>query len=239
METETEKEMYDRILSSITHDLKSPMTAIIWFSSFLKQRLKDTEDDEVMKIFDRILLASDQVLRMVDDILAMTKMEAGKERIEPYLVDDIEDELLKTISTFEFEARAKNIRLDLDIKRPLPSVVWDIERLRLHSFNNIISNALKFTPQGGEIALLVSAREENIEITLSDTGPGIPETELEAIFHRYEQVDLKSSRVFNGAGLGLSNAKLFIERHKGTIKAGNRKDCSGAVFSIVLPIAIG
>jgi len=228
--------LHNEILSNITHDLKSPMTAIIGFSRYLKSEIEADGGHALwVKRLDRILNAGDQVVGMINDIMAMAKIEAGKEPVELKRIFNLELEFNDMLSTFELEAKAKGIELEILIKNALPEVVWDMRRLRLHAFNNIISNALKFTPIGGKVIVTAEDNKHGITVLISDSGPGIPQNELSRIFTRLEQLDMKSGRVMLGAGLGLSNARTFIERHGGSISARNNQSGVGATFIIKLP----
>lgn len=223
-------------LSLVTHDLKSPMVAIIGCSRFLMRDMKNKpHDPNWLLMVERMVKAGEGMLVLIETILAMGKMEAGKEHVEPTWTADIADELRETVKTFEYEAAAKNIRLMVDTPTPLPPVFWDIMRLRHHVFNNIISNALKFTPADGNVTLSARQRENLVEIRVADTGPGIAPEEQEKIFSRFEQGSMTTQRVFNGSGLGLYNARLFVDRHGGTIAVENSNEM-GTVILITLPL---
>ncbi len=233
------KEMLERqnaSLSIVTHDLKSPMVAIIGCSHFLLRDMKNKpHDPNWLLMVERMVNAGEGMLVLIETILAMGKMEAGKEHVEPAWTADLADELLETARIFQYEAAAKNIRLTVDTSTPLPHVFWDMMRLRHHVFNNLISNALKFTPAGGTVTLSARQRENKVEIRVADTGPGIAPEEREKIFCRFEQGSVASNRVFNGSGLGLYNARLFVNQHGGTIAVENSTE-QGAVILITLPL---
>ncbi len=233
------KELLERqnvSLSIVTHDLKSPMVAIIGCSRFLLRDMKNKpHHPEWPLMMERMVKAGEGMLVLIETILAMGKMEAGKEHVEPAWTADLAEELRETAKTFEYEAGAKNIRLSVDARLPLPIVFWDMIRLRHHVFNNIISNALKFTPAGGSVTLSAKHHGDQIEIRVADTGPGIAPEEREKIFCRFEQGGMKSKRVFNGAGLGLYNARLFVGQHGGTIAVEDSPE-KGTVILISLPL---
>lgn len=230
------KENESEILSSISHDLKSPMVALLGFVRILERELKKGQkNSRCMEMIKRINVAGNQINGLIEDILMMAKMEAGKEKIEPVPVLDLREQLSKTLTTFELEAKAKDIRLYFHVKNSLPKVKWDIKRLRLHVINNLLSNALKFTPKGGIVILTVESTPEGIMITVEDTGIGIPENELESIFKPFESSDTLPVRAFGGTGLGLSNARKFVKIHGGCIYAKKKYNQKGACFEIKLP----
>ncbi|MBI5816341.1 MAG: HAMP domain-containing histidine kinase [Nitrospinae bacterium] len=226
----------DRAISAISHDIKSPMVAIAGFTEALLKETPGTGNEERWSDFlQRINKAAKASLALVEDILSLAKMEAGKEPVEPEWVHDLDNELKDIVSTFRMEAEAKGVSLDLEIK-PLPAVRWDMRRLRYHAINNVLSNALKFTPAGGAVTLKAEKLDGEIILAVEDSGPGIPPDEHERIFNRFEQAGMRSHRVFKGAGLGLANARLFVERHGGRISVEDAKP-HGARFVITLPVA--
>lgn len=226
-----------KILSAISHDLKSPVTAMIGFANYLKKDIKNNDPVEAGKwieILERISLAGGRTLGLITEILTMSRVQAGMETIEPKWNASVAREIDEAVAMFKMEAAARNINLTFWTWTPLPVVRWDMGRMRYRVLNNIISNALKFTPEGGEVVVTAWAEGDRVIIEVSDTGPGIPPSEIERIFHLFEQVEMTNSRVYNSHGLGLSNAKHFVELHDGRIHARNGDPC-GAIFSIELP----
>jgi len=228
-------EKHNRALSIIVHDLKSPMSAIIGFSNLLSREMEQKGvADRWLEILKRIVGAGENMSVLIRDISTMAKMEAGKEKIEPKW-GDIPRMLYETRKTFECQAKTREIHIDIKADDSLPSVCWDMDRLRNHVLNNLISNSLKFTPLGGKVTLSAQADSSHVLLNVKDTGPGIPPGEHEKIFQRFEQIDIDSQRVFSGFGLGLYNARLFVERHGGQISLDPSVDI-GASFFIELPL---
>lgn len=230
-------EKHNRILSSISHDLKSPMVAIIGFSEIILREMLEENGSNAkwIQMLQRVTSAGRDMFKLIENILEMAKMEAGKEGVEPEWIMDPEKELREVLKTFEYEAKAKGIGLSLDMQSPLPTVRWDFTRLRYHVLNNLISNSLKFTPPGGRITLSVQAGNKIVVIKVKDTGLGIPDSERERIFLRFEQIHLTSHRAFKGSGLGLYNAHLFVKQHGGKIYLDSSVS-EGATFIIELPV---
>ncbi len=229
-------EKHNKALSVISHDLKSPMIAIVGFSEILLREVKKSyAEPRWIKMLERINKTGRDVERLIEDIMSMVKIEAGKEKIEPEWVPNLSDELMEVKNTFHCEAKAKGIFLSLEIPGPLPPVRWDMSRIRYHVLNNLVSNALKFTPEGGSIMINAKSSTDTVLLKVIDTGAGIPEKEQEKIFHRFEQMELRTERVFKGAGLGLYNAHMFVTRHGGKISIDNTV-CQGTTFLMELPI---
>lgn len=232
-------EKTDRAISSISHDLKSPMVAIAALTKILMEEINETDPEpgriaRWMDFLRRINGAAMSSLSLVEDILTMAKIEAGKEPVEPEWTQEPGAELEDILETFRMEAEAKRIGLVAEVGA-LPPVRWDMRRIRYHCINNLLSNALKFTPSGGAVTLRALRDEGGIRIIVEDNGPGIPPAEREKIFLRFEQSSLSSARVFSGAGLGLANAWLFVKRHGGNIFAEEAIP-HGARFVMELPI---
>ena len=228
-------ERHNMILSSISHDLKSPMNAIMGCVNVLLENPADISSEKSREFLGRVFTAGKEMLKLIEEILTMAKMEAGRESIEPVWIDSLGKELKEVVTTFKHETAAKDISLSLDTSGALPPVRWDARRIRLHVLNNIVSNALKFTPAGGVVRISASGDNGAVDIRVEDSGPGVPAEERQRIFQRFEHIDLKSARVFGGAGLGLSNARLFAERHGGSIYVEDSTDLGGACFVVSLP----
>lgn len=232
-------EKTDRAISSISHDLKSPMVAIAALTHILMEEIEERAPEPAqitrwMDLLRRISGAAVSSLSLVEDILTMAKIEAGKEPVEPEWMSDPGAEFKDILATFSMEAEAKCISLAIEVDE-LPPVRWDMRRIRYHCINNVLSNALKFTPSGGVVTLRAFQEGGGIRITVEDNGPGIPPGERERIFLRFEQSALSSIRTFKGAGLGLANAWLFVKRHGGNIFAEEASP-RGARFVMDMPI---
>lgn len=231
-----EAERHNMALSLITHDLKSPLVAIIGFCRVLAAKAADGElDAETEDLVRRMLRAGEGALDLAEDILAMAKLEAGGEKIEPVQVDDLEAEMAETLGVFEYEASSRRIKLAMNVVNELPGVFWDITRIKHHVLNNLMSNAMKFTPPGGTVTLEAESVDGRVLLKVIDTGSGVPENERERIFHRFEQMEMASNRVHKGAGLGLHNARLFARRHGGDIYIEDTPTGVGVAFVASLP----
>jgi signal transduction histidine kinase len=228
-------ERHNEILSIVSHDLKSPMVAIMGFAQYVLNDMKDKpHDPKWEEMLRRVVNAGHGMQKLVEDILSMAKMEAGKANVEPEWVSNLADQIRNCAATFDFEANAKSISLTVEVEGNLPAVRWDMRRIHYHVMNNIVSNALKFTPAGGSVNISARAEDETVQIRISDTGPGIPPNERERIFNRFERANTASHRVHGGAGLGLYNANLFVKRHGGRISVESSGD-TGTTFLLELP----
>ncbi|MCD4757643.1 MAG: HAMP domain-containing histidine kinase [Arcobacteraceae bacterium] len=224
---------YNDILSMVTHDLKSPMTAIMGELDMLSlDNLSKKEKEVSIKSARK---ASKNILRLIESILVMAKIEAGKENIELQTVDDLQGVFQDIVSTFKYEIKSKQINFIIKIEKNLPTVSWDIDKLQYHCFNNIISNALKFTPEKGTIQFSVMTQDKNsIAISIKDDGIGICKEKRHTIFEKFDTHE--NQKVFKGNGLGLYNAYNFIKQHNGTIKVVDGLHNKGIGFRITVPI---
>ena len=239
--TDNEKaiiEKHNRILSTISHDLKSPMIALLGFSRILLREIEATNANQKwLDMLNIIVDSGEDMFGLIEDILAMAKMEAGRELVELEVVEDLEEELIGIEKTFGCEAKAKGIDLSIVVESKLPIVRWDIKRLRYHVLNNLVSNALKFTPSGGRVVISAEAFNETVLLKVADTGPGIPVEVQDKIFKRFGHTEMCSERTKKGDGLGLYNAHLFVMQHDGKISL-DKTVCNGTTFQIELPIEV-
>ncbi|MBN2782672.1 MAG: HAMP domain-containing histidine kinase [Campylobacterales bacterium] len=224
---------YNDILSMVTHDLKSPLSATMGALELLDDENLDEEDRvECIKIAK---LATKNALKLAEDILVMAKYEAGREHCEIAEVKNLKKYFNEIENTFRYQMRVKNHYFYIYIDDNLPTVYWDIEKIKYHVINNIISNAIKFTQEGGKIYLGAFVKDDNVIIEIKDNGIGIEDSKKDTIFQKYDTHD--NQKVFKGTGLGLYNAKCFVELHKGSIEVINGLDKKGVGFKISLPIS--
>ena len=233
-------EKQNTVLAMITHDLKSPMVAITGASDFLMEILLDTPnpellDQDILKNIKMIQSAGKDMLELISQILLMAREETGREPIDPIRVDDLNGKFNHITDTFRYQASINNITMAIEIEPCLPDVYWDINKIHYHVINNIISNALKYTPAGGRILFSASVDKDSVLIKISDNGPGISEIDRKRIFNPYERLMSISERVYHSAGLGLYNAHLFVSKHNGSITVSDGLDGKGSCFTVKLP----
>jgi len=235
-----EKNKRNRLLSMITHDLKSPLNGIIGFTGLLRTKLESNYPDPIaLKSLEQITLAGQAILSLVDDILTMAKIEAGNEPPVFDRVTDLNKEIESSLEVFYIEAKAKGIRINFNFAEKIPEVNWDIHKIKVHVLNNVLSNALRFTPVGGTIDVKLNYVGGWVTIQVQDNGPGLKTKDLNSIFDHYTTGETPTNiRSGGGHGYGLYNAKLFVESHNGRIFAENIKTLyqTGARFTILLPI---
>ena len=213
-EHEKLNEMRKEFVADVSHELQTPLTSIKGFSENL---LEDECDSETQKHFLKII--NDNANRMenlIHDLLTLSQFDGKRENNKPEKFDL--GQLAKECSEkFEIEIKKKNIDLKCFVTAEVPLVYANrdgIERVIL----NIISNAVKYTPDGGKIDIYIGFVHNDAYIKIKDTGIGIPKSDVEKVFERFYRVEKARSRKMGGTGLGLSIAKEIIEQNKGTIK---------------------
>jgi signal transduction histidine kinase len=225
----------------MSHELRTPLNSIIGFSSVLLQTSQAQLPPALYKFLENIHAAGNHLLNLINDILDLSKIEAGKVelRLETFDVRDTVASVDRVMRGFAAEA---NVTMSWEIEPDVPLVTLDEGRLKQILFN-LLSNAVKFSPEGGPVRLLVSRLNrydsplgyDSIRLRVSDEGVGIPAAELNRVFDEFYQADPARSARRGGTGLGLSLTKNFIELHHGTIEVQSEPG-RGTIFTLVLPI---
>lgn len=219
------------LVAVVSHDLKNPLATIFMNVKILGRKLPPPETaPELHTPLDRIKRAGERMDRLIRDLLDLARIDAGHLVIEP-APEDAHALLAEALETVREPAAAKSIRLDLSAPE-LPPVRCDHERI-LQVLSNLLGNAVKFTPEGGDIELRAERRGDEVLFAVKDSGPGIPPEQLGSIFNRYWQA---KETAHQGTGLGLSIAKALVELHGGHICVDS-KPGAGSTFYFTLPIA--
>jgi PAS domain S-box-containing protein len=208
----------DEFLAMVSHELRSPLNAILGYTRMLRSGMIDRDAiDNVAAIIER---SAEAQLRIIEDLFDSARIITGKLRIEPGPVDLV-PALESALDTVRAAAEAKGVTLVARFSPQPEQVLGDSTRLQQVVWN-LLSNAVKFTPEGGRVELRMEGADDNVRITVSDTGKGIEPEFLPFIFDPLRQADSSSARRFGGLGLGLSLVKHLVELHGGTITAASR-----------------
>jgi signal transduction histidine kinase len=218
-------------LSNMSHELRTPLHGVLSFARFGLKRYASAEREKLLTYFQRIESTGQTLLRLLNDLLDLSKLEAGAMTLELEPVD-----LFAVVSDVaeEFGALAREKRLSIQLPaRQAPLQVWGDRARLLQVFRNLFGNAAKFTPEQGEIRVSATRSEGVVQIDVRDTGPGIPDGERQAVFDKF--VQSKSAKGGKGGtGLGLAICREIILLHKGTISA-EPTDGVGALLRVALP----
>jgi signal transduction histidine kinase len=219
-------------LANMSHELRTPLNAIIGFSEVLQEKLFGELNEKQAEYTSDILTSGQHLLSLINEILDLSKVEAGRMELElasfdlPLAIDNAR--------TFVRERAVKHgITLDVDVDDRLGEYVGDERKIK-QILLNLLSNAVKFTPEGGRISITANKTENGAEISVSDTGIGIAPEDQPKIFEEFRQVGSDSTHKIEGTGLGLTLAKKFVELHGGKIWVESEVG-KGSTFTFTLP----
>ncbi len=222
-------------LANMSHELRTPLNAINGFSEILSNELYGPMGDERYKGYAQDILTSGQhLLDMINDILDMAKIEAGKMTIDPQPIDPV-DPVDAAVRMIRRKAEDKEIEMVLDAQPNMPEIDADHRAIR-QMVLNLISNAIKFTDAGGKITVAVEQRGPEIYVGVTDTGIGIPAEDLPRLATPFEQVSGTKDRNYEGTGLGLALTKSFAEMHGGRMILSSIEG-EGTTVAFTLPIS--
>ena len=225
-------------LANMSHELRTPLNHIIGFTELVVDQLFGPLNDAQTENLNDVLQSSHHLLELINDILDLSKVEAGRMEIEPTTFQ-LRPLLENSLVMVKEKGLKHGIALNLDVHSAPPTIRADQRKFKQILYN-LLSNAVKFTPDGGNVRL--SARMTNgsqppqLEVSVSDTGIGIAAEHLERIFNTFEQVESSTARHFEGTGLGLALSRRLVELHGGRIWAESPGLNGGSRFVFTLPL---
>ena len=242
-----------QFLASMSHELRTPLNSILGFSEVLRDRRFGPLTDKQAKFVSNILVSGRHLLTLIEDILDLTKIEAGKMKLNlaPLEVRLVIEEVCGII---QHQADLKQLTVMIDVGRDVGLCVADHQRVQ-QILLNLLSNAIKFTPPGGSITIAARRSSgsrstgdgaerpdsrpdrELVEISVQDTGIGIRADDLSRLFQEFEQLEAFPTRRHGGSGLGLALCKRLVELHGGGIWASSAGEGKGSVFTVTLLVA--
>jgi PAS domain S-box-containing protein len=224
----------DEFLASLSHELRTPLNAILGYARMLQTGILGPERHS--KAIETIERNATSLNQMVEDVLDISRIVSGKLRlhVQPVEFPDIVKHAIDAVTP---AADAKGVRLETVLDPQAAPVSGDPGRLQQILWN-LLSNAVKFTNRGGKVQVRLERVNSHLEVSVSDTGIGIPPEFLPHVFERFRQADGGITRERGGLGLGLSIAKQLIEMHGGTIDAASGGVGHGATFRLKLPVMI-
>ena len=232
-EVERATHLKSRFLANMSHDLRTPLNAIVGFSDLLSEEAAGPLNPKQKRFVGHIKTGSAHLLQLVNDILDLSKIEAGQLelRCEDFLVKDAIPEVLSIIRPL---AMAKNIQMD-NLDTTSRAIFADRVRFKQILYN-LLSNAVKFTPHGGRVGINCTEQGEFVRITVSDTGIGIRPEDQGVVFEEFRQVDGGNETANKGTGLGLAITRRLVEQQGGKISLESEPG-KGSRFTITLPLA--
>ena len=219
------------LIANISHDLRTPLAILQGYAETLEMKNEELTGKERENYLRIITNSSEKLTRMVTQLFEYSKLEAKQiiPQKEAFQITELASDIS---SKFELLAKQKKIKIVLDSDKDTPMVFADISLVE-RAIQNLLDNALKFTPEGGTISIVISTKNTLVQIMIKDTGLGIPEHEQSFIFERFRQA--KSENESQGAGLGLAIVKKILEIHDSTISVISKPD-RGTSFLFHLPV---
>jgi signal transduction histidine kinase/CheY-like chemotaxis protein len=232
---ESANQVKDQFLATLSHELRTPLNAILGYARMLQTNaIAPEKRQRAIDIIERNAVAQNQ---LIEDLLDMSRITRGQVLLEPWPVP-VAGVLREAVEGVKPAAEAKRLILDLDIDPFAGTVMADPTRLQ-QVFWNLLTNAVKFTGQGGRVQASLRHVDNHVEIAVADTGIGIAADFLPHVFEPFRQADARLARGHGGLGLGLAIARQLVELHGGTIAARSAGHGSGATFVVRLPAYAG
>ena len=231
-ELETVSRHKSEFLANMSHELRTPLNAILGFSQVLEKRLFGELNEKQEEYVEDIRSSGDHLLSLINDVLDLSKVEAGQIELEvaPF---SLRETVERGVVMVRERASKNGVALAAEIEPEVQIVSGDERRIRQILFN-LLSNAVKFTPAGGRIDVAASLVDGHVQLAVSDTGPGIAREDLDRIFEEFQQTDA-GARQHEGTGLGLALSKRLVELHGGRIWVESEVGV-GSRFVFTLPV---
>ena len=233
LEAEDANRLKDEFLAVVSHELRTPLTPILGWLELLKT--DDPDADFRRQAYDVIERNTRAQAQIVNDLLDVSRIISGKLKLELQTID-LRDVVRAAIETVEPTARVKGVALEAQLPPRAAINIGDADRLQQVAWN-LISNAVKFTPRGGQVTVKLGRQHSEYVMEIVDSGAGIAAEFLPYVFERFRQADASSTRATGGLGLGLSIVRHLVEQHGGTVSVDSRGLKLGSTFRVCLPIA--
>ncbi|WP_339633201.1 PAS-domain containing protein [uncultured Sneathiella sp.] len=230
---EAADKMKTEFVASVSHELRTPLNTIIGFAEILVKEFFGPLNDKQVEYGQGILDSSDHLLLLINDILDMANIQAGRMELDKAPVD-LASTLQNVVTMVQERAKKRHLEIRTEIDDDLGLVEVDERRIKQVVFN-LFSNAIKFTPAKGQIILSAHKTAEGFDVTIKDTGKGIAEDQIEQIFERFSKGDTTKQNA--GAGLGLSLVRSFVELHGGRVELTSKENV-GTTVSCYLPASL-
>jgi PAS domain S-box-containing protein len=226
----------DEFLANMSHELRTPLTSILGLSELLEMGVRGPLNQEQIESIRTIYQSGEHLLTLINDILDLSKIEAGKFEIEPGFVP-VEDICQSGLSLIQGMAYSKGITISYQLSDPQLKIWADARRLK-QILVNLLSNAVKFTPEGGQVSLEVDLQREQqrVRFIVQDTGIGISQENMDKLFEPFTQLDATLSRKYEGSGLGLALVRKLADLHQGKVFVESEGiPGKGSRFTVSLP----
>ena len=230
------EEMKDDFVRMVSHELRSPISAIKLQHAVILDGLAGELTDKQRELISRAQLKLQGLLDLINDLLDVAKMEAGFRHFEQVPVQ-LSEILVEIVEFLEVHAKTQRVKLKLETAPNMPTVMADRRGIE-EVFTNLISNAINYSPQGGDVTISVQSQGDLLEVEVGDQGIGIEPEEIPKIFEKFYRVKSPQTRQVIGTGLGLPIVKSVVEAHRGTIEVESQVGV-GSTFRVLLPTVSG
>ncbi|MFN3428654.1 MAG: MHYT domain-containing protein [Candidatus Sericytochromatia bacterium] len=223
----------DRFLSVLSHELRTPINAILGFGSILEDGVAGPLNPEQQRYIRKLTDGAEHMLALVSDLLDMSRIQAGKFSLNPapMTLEPVVEDVLGNLCAL---ADQRRLTLENAVGPGLPGLVADTQRVR-QVLTNLVGNAIKFTPEGGRVTVTAMRDGQGVRVEVIDTGVGISPEDQRRLFNPFTQLDMSATRQAGGTGLGLSIAKALVEAHGGRIGVESAVG-AGSRFWFILPL---
>jgi signal transduction histidine kinase len=228
--------MKSEFLANMSHELRTPLNGIIGFSEFLVDEKPGKVNDKQKEYLNDILNSGRHLLQLINDVLDLSKVEAGKMELhlEVVVLKRVVEEVCSVISPL---AKNKNISITTTIALTVERVTLDSKKFKQVLYN-LVSNAVKFTDDGGQVEIVADTHELRwLRLQVRDTGIGIKAEDFEKLFVEFQQLDSGTTRRYEGTGLGLALTKKIVEFQQGSISVESAPG-KGSTFTVILPLDV-
>ncbi|MDD4498733.1 MAG: CHASE4 domain-containing protein [Methanosarcinaceae archaeon] len=233
MAAEAANQTKNAFLANMSHELRTPLNSVIGFSGLLSEKIPGSLNEKQLRYTNNISTSGKHLLRLINDILDLSKVEAGKMEMQ-YSEFGLKEALEEAKATLEPLAARKELRLEIEVKTRLGVIRADRNKF-IQIMYNLLSNAIKFTPKKGLVRIEAGISGTMVKIAVMDSGIGISEAGQKKLFRPFVQLDSTHSREYGGTGLGLTLVKEMVALHGGEVRVWS-KEGSGSTFSFTLPI---
>jgi PAS domain S-box len=220
-------------LANMSHELRTPLNSVMGFSQILIDKTFGDLNEKQISYASNILNSGNHLLGVINDVLDISKIESGNMKYEPEKMN-VQETMDEVMVLMEPMIKKKLIKFEINMEFENLEVCADKIKIKQIMYN-LLSNAIKFTPQNGKVWINSRIVNDNIQISVSDTGIGIPLNEQKTIFDSFKQVDSAENRVYGGTGLGLTIVKHYVEMHSGEIEVESEVG-KGSTFKFTMPL---
>jgi len=233
-EAEASNRAKTEFLANMSHELRTPLHSILSFASFGTKKYANAKREKLLDYFNRIKESGKTLLELLNDLLDLAKLESKK---ATFAFEPTDIEILVKSVTNELDSLLsdQNLSIRHEVSKFDGAVTLDVDKIK-QVLRNLLNNAVKFSPEGGNINVAICRVGSSVRVSICDQGPGVPHDELEAVFDKFVQSS-KTKTGAGGTGLGLAICHEIIAAHRGRIWAENRPE-GGAVFSFEIPLSI-